>query len=241
MPQAHPPSIVALLKRLLLDMHAQPDDTACGPTCLQALYRYYGDELPLQDVIDEIPPLPGGGTLAVVLANHALKRGYHATLYTYNLQIFDPSWFRGDVDLVTRLQQQAAHKDDTKLQLATQAYVEFLRAGGELRLRNLTGALIRGYLRRERPILTGLSATYLYGCAREIGGQYDDVRGLPAGHFVVLAGYEAIGRRVLVVDPLQNNPLHSSQHYAVEMDTLVAAILLGIVTYDANVLIIEPR
>jgi len=37
-----------------------------------------------------------GGTLAVNLANHALRRGYRALIVTYNLTVFDPSWFRAD-------------------------------------------------------------------------------------------------------------------------------------------------
>ncbi len=33
-------------KELVLgfDIQAQPDEVTCGPTCLQALYQYYGDE-----------------------------------------------------------------------------------------------------------------------------------------------------------------------------------------------------
>src|SRR5207244_2038397 len=77
--------------RLKLDILPQPDDTTCGPTCLHALYRYYDDELSLDTVIDQVQSLEGGGTLAVLLACHALRRGYDATLYTYNLQLFDPT------------------------------------------------------------------------------------------------------------------------------------------------------
>ena len=34
-------------KRLVLDMPGQPDDSTCGPTCLHAVYRYHGDDVPL--------------------------------------------------------------------------------------------------------------------------------------------------------------------------------------------------
>src|SRR5690606_2892332 len=79
--------------QLKLDMLAQPDDATCGPTCLHALYRYHGLELPLETLIRDVPKLENGGTLGVHLANDALRRGYRATLYTYNLQVFDPTWF----------------------------------------------------------------------------------------------------------------------------------------------------
>ena len=83
-------------KELVLDfdMQTQPDDVTCGPTCLQALYNYYGDGIPLKEVIQEVKQLKLGGTLAVMLGNHALKRGYKARIYTYNLTVFDPTWFK---------------------------------------------------------------------------------------------------------------------------------------------------
>lgn len=32
----------------------QPDETTCGPTCLHSVYRYWGDEVGLGDVIGQI-------------------------------------------------------------------------------------------------------------------------------------------------------------------------------------------
>lgn len=78
---------------LNFDIKAQPDDTTCGPTCLHALYQYYNDSIALKEVVDEVKSLKTGGTLAVMLGNHALQRGYNAHIYTYNLNIFDPTWF----------------------------------------------------------------------------------------------------------------------------------------------------
>jgi hypothetical protein len=45
----------------------------------------------------------------------------------------------------------------------------------------------------------------------------------------------------MVADPLQDNPRFGQQYYNVNIERLVASILLGIVTYDANLLILEPR
>jgi len=230
--------------QLDLPMRPQPNDETCGPTCLHALYRYYRQRLPLQTVIQEVPSLPGGGTLGVMLARHALRRGFRARIYSYNLQLFDPTWFGPKApDLRERLRAQRAFKQDAKLRAATDAYLEFLDLGGELRFEDLTKALIRKYLDRQIPILTGLNATYLYRCAREFGPQseYDDVRGQPLGHFVILSGYDRDERTVSIADPFLRNPVAASHHYAVSMDRVIGAILLGIVTYDANLLIIQPR
>lgn len=223
---------------------AQPDDRTCGPTCLHALYGYYGDDLPLERVIAEVGDLVSGGTLAVFLACHALRRGYQARIYTYNLQVFDPTWFTGtNVDIADRLRQQARYKKDPKLSHATSGYLEFLQRGGVLRYTDLSRGLIRRYLKRGFPILTGLSATHLYGTAREIGetDEFDDVRGEPAGHFVVVSDYDKQQRSVLVNDPLFDNPMAAGGHYyRVDVDHLLNAILLGVITYDANLLVIGP-
>lgn len=229
--------------RLPFEILAQPDDSSCGATCLHALYRYHGDELPLDQVVAEVPQLEGGGTLEMLLGQHALRRGYSAVIYTYNLRVFDPTWFGPDApDLTERLLAQEAVKDTPAVQRTSPACREFLALGGEVRFEDLTPALLRRHLKRETPVLAGLSATYLYGCAREVLEQpyYDDVNGLPQGHFVVLCGYQPGDRSVDVADPLQPNPYAPSQHYRVGMDKLICSIMLGVLTHDASLLVIRP-
>lgn len=226
---------------LRLPIRAQPDDTTCGPTCLQSLYRYWADPISLDTVIDEVEALEGGGTLAVLLGLHALSRGYRATIYTCNLHVFDPSWFKSEkTDLSAKLRaQQAAKHDDERLVHASDAYLRFLANGGQVRYEEISGKLIRRHLNRRVPLLAGLSATYLYNCPRELNDENDDIRGTPLGHFVLLDGYEMSRRRVHVLDPYRENPAFRRHHYWVDMSRLVVAIHLGIVTYDANLLVIE--
>jgi len=231
-------------KVLRLDIQKQPDDTTCGQTCLHAVYAWYGDTISLDTVIATTPQLTAGGTLAVQLALHALSRGYRATLYTYDLRMFDPTWFRKGAaadDLKQRLNEQAQAKSDPKLHTATKAFLEFLDRGGKLRWQDLSPASIEEHLDRSHPILTGLSATFLYGTARERGwdNQYDDIHGTPAGHFVVLCGLDRRRQRVLVADPLQRMPGSRDGRYWVGMHRLIGAILLGVLTYDGNLLVLE--
>jgi hypothetical protein len=229
--------------RLPVRMLAQPDEVSCGPTCLQAIYGYWNDDEPLDAVVGRTHRLDHGGTLAVFLANDALRKGLDATIYTYNLTVFDPTWFRPGVDLAARLAAQARAKRDSRLTQLTAGYRDFLELGGRLRLTDLSRTLVRGLLRRRLPILTGLSSTFLYRSAREYGDndRPDDIRGEPAGHFVVLAGYNRQKRTVLVVDPYDPHPYGSTRGYWITIDRVMAAILLGIVTHDANLLVIHPR
>ncbi len=233
--------------KLYLDISPQPDDTTCGPTCLHAIYRYFDDPIGLNRVVSEVTDLEGGGTLAVYLACHALRRDYKATIYTYNLKLFDPTWFATNgPDISEKLRLQLRYKDDDALfNTATHAYLKFFELGGKLRFQALTPGLIRKYLKREVPVLTGLNATYLYNSSREYVADdhlvYDDIRGESTGHFVVLAGYDKMSRNVLIADPLKPNPVSAHQQYQVDIYRLVCSIMLGIVTYDDNLLIIEPR
>ena len=229
--------------QLPISILPQPDDTTCGPTCLHAVYNYYGDDITLDSVIKDTRMLDAGGTLAVFLACSALQRGYKATIYTYNLQMFDPSWFNGsDIDISDRLKQQAAFKQDNKLQHATDGYLEFLKLGGKLRFTDLNTRLLRSVIRKKLPILTGLSSTYLYRDKRDFGPNDvpDDIRGQPCGHFVILSGYHRKDRTVLIADPYHKNPVAPGQLYPVNIDRVICSILLGVLTYDANLLVIQP-
>lgn len=229
---------------LNFDIKAQPDDITCGPTCLHALYQYYKDEIQLKEVINEVKSLKTGGTLAVMLGNHALQRGYSAHIYTYNLNVFDPTWSElSPKKMIDVLKKQMRYKFKSKrLQVASKAYINFLEAGGKILQHELDEALIKKYLKQSVPVLTGLSATYLYGTQREISknNKFDSVRGEPVGHFVIINGYDESSNLVYLADPMNPNPL-KSQYYNVTFDRLINSIMLGIVTYDANLLVIEPK
>jgi hypothetical protein len=224
---------------------SQPDDTTCGPTSLHAVYNYYHDPISLEQVIREIIYLETGGTLEVILGCHALKRGYKATIYTYNVNIFDPTWFiLKDVDIVQKLEQQLAIKGGEKMRIATEAYIEFVQLGGKIAFKDLTPSLLTSFFKQAIPVLTGLSATYLYQSAREYTGEnnrtvYTDVGGYPCGHFVVLCGYDET-QRVVVADPYAANPVSRNSYYSVKVSRLINSIMLGIATHDANLLLIEP-
>ncbi len=224
----------------------QPDDITCGPTCLHSVYEYYGDSTELNTVINSVKMLKGGGTLGALLGTHALKRGYEVSLYTYNLKIFDPTWFQprlSNEDLIKKLKQQAKVKKGTKLRVAIKAYISFLKLGGEVQFADLSPSLLRSYLTQGIPIVSGLSATYLYKSMREYG-KYpvsDDVRGEPQGHFVVLTSYDTEQDTVKVADPYHPESLEEAQVYRINVEHLVNAILLGVMTYDGNLIVITKK
>ena len=226
-------------------IEAQPDETTCGPTCLHAVYRFHGATVDVAALVDSVPSLPDGGTLEVLLACDALRRGYRVAIHTYNLNMFDPTWFSAPgVDIAERLALRAAGRQDPKLAVAVAAYREFLARGGRLYFGDLTRAMLRGLLGRGEPVIAALNLTYLYRQARVSGphDEPDDIHGEPCGHFVVLNGYDRAQKTIGISDPYQANPVAEGQHYAVHVDRVIGAILLGVMTYDASLLVIQkPR
>lgn len=232
-----------------LSIETQPTDTTCGPTCLKAIYDFYEEAVILPQLIREIPSLETGGTLEAFLGMHALDRGFAARMYTYNLKVFDPTWFfpeplPGEV-LIDKLQKQVQIKKSKKLEIACFAYIEYLKRGGEIFMEDLSHTLILKYLKKGVPILTGLSSTYLYKSAREYVDQnrqvIDDVRGYPEGHFVVLENYDPDTHLVSVMDPWPLNPYSENQRYDLSKNHLMTSIMLGVLTYDANLMIITRK
>jgi hypothetical protein len=227
-----------------LRVEPQPTDSSCGPTCLQAVYRHFGLEVDLDELIRRIPSVPGGGTLAVMLGIDALHRGFGAVLQTCNLRVLDPTWFpTKPAALAERITASLAVRRHRKERQELQALHEFITLGGEVRMEPLTRERLRQQLLGGRPVLTGLSATFLYRDQRvnPQTNQYDDLGGEPQGHFVVLAGYDRPTKQVTVHDPWPGSPFADPHRYLVHIDRLINAILLGVLTFDANLLVIQPE
>lgn len=222
----------------------QPTHTSCGPTCLHGIYSFFEDHIKLSKVIKEISDFEeGGGTLGVVLANHALKRGYDVTVYTYNINIFDPTWFQSDQQEI--IDSLAKRRDrwsaDHKEVFAINSYIKFLERGGKIRMETLSKNLIRSILSEKVPIITGLSSTWLYQAPREdqVKNIDDPIHGDPSGHFVIIEGISRT--HASICDPYRFNPISSTNYYKVTFDRLFNSILLGISSRDGNLIVIRKK
>ena len=235
-------------RELAVERIIQPDDLTCGPTCLRKVFAFFGNPTPLDDVLDALERNEDGGTLAVFLGIAALKQGYNARIYSYDLRIFDPTWYGLDTKgLTEKIFERFPYLSDEKRLRAAGAYIRYLEMGGELSFDELTPGLLKAIIDRGHPVLAGLSATYLYRYPRERWDARlerhvdDDVRGEPTGHFVVISGYDHWGRKLIVVDPSEHVPAATNGRAIVDAERLINAILLGDVTYDAVLLEVWPK
>jgi hypothetical protein len=234
-------------RELPVQRFLQPDDTTCGPTCLRKVYDFYGLHIDTDDVIEAIERNEDGGTLAVFLGMTALRHGFGARIFSYDMQIFDPTWSTlPRRALIDKVRLRSSHLGDAKRRRTADAYVRFLEMGGEIAFDDLTPALLRTIIDRGHPILAGLSATYLYSFARERWDPElrrlvdDDVAGHPTGHFVVVSGYDATGRQLTVLDPSEHVPVSADGRVRVGAERFINAVLLGDVTHDAVLLELWP-
>jgi hypothetical protein len=232
---------------LAVQRFVQPDDETCGPTCLRKVYDYFGIDAGVDEIMRALEVNDDGGTLAVFLGISALRRGFNARIYSYDLRIFDPTWFELPSEvLIEKIFARFPSLKDAKRLRAAGAYIRFLELGGELAFEDLSPRLLKSIIDREHPILAGLSGTYLYGYARERWDGTtqrlvdDDISGEPIGHFVVISGYDQWGRRLTILDPFEHAPHDPDGRIQVDSDRLINAIMLGDATYDAVLLEIWP-
>lgn len=228
---------------LPFSIQAQPTETSCGPTCLHAVYAHFGIEYSLERLIREVPEHADGGTSSVMLAQHAVSQGLQASIYSYNVKVFDPTWENAtSQQIAIKLTQRSERTHSVKARANLQAYVNFINSGGTIRFDELTSELLCRILDRGTPMIAGLSSTYLYrNCRIDKDGKDSDIYGEPEGHFVVIADWHPEEQEFVVADPYQKNPMAQGRTYKVGSHRLINSILLGIVTYDANLLVIQPR
>jgi hypothetical protein len=211
------------------------------------VYRHWKLEVPVQRLVREVCHLPEGGTFAVYLAQDALRRGFRARIYTCDLQLFDPSWFRpGSPPIQEKLKaQMMAGVLGERLITQAQAYMDFLDQGGEVVMREPATTLVARLVRRQIPVIAGLSCTWLYRSSRERwAGEKAipaDIAGTPTGHFVVVHGVDPVKRRLSIADPFLHRPFPGQHYYDIPIRRFFNALMLGIVTNDAKLIEIHPR
>ncbi len=227
-------------KILSISIERQPNDVSCGATCLYSIYHYYEDDITLEELLKEVKHVDNGGTLALLLGINALKRGYKALLITYNVDFFDPSWFVSPgVNIVSKLRLQKRWRHELIIQQYTPWYLDYIKDGGSITSEPFTEELVKKCIDHGDPLLIGVNVSYLYGESRIFRDRYNDIRGMSEGHFVIICGYDTLKGTLLIADPWQTNPFSLKSTYWVKFNHLITSMMLGVLTHDANVLVIS--
>lgn len=207
-----------------------------GPHCLAQIADYYGVKLEANDVVAHTRMVYGSGTYDASIALAANHYGFDTQLYTYNLMALGADWFRLPPDLLLKRIEFKAADAEGKRKNSLEAYAQYLKHGGRLLFELSPEFAILNALKQKKPVIVGLCQNYLYALKAE---QTDLGLGDPIGQFVVIDGFKK--NEFHVVDPWPDIPFSKNGTYWVNASALTASILLGQATFDACILVLEPK
>lgn len=196
--------------------YLQPTNSSCGYAALAMLLSFYDAKVSPEDILKAVPIIKNEqeedlGSLSPELATWILGRDYAVDLYTFDFQIIDLSWANLSRDkVIERLETVKNIRNVPSLgrnmsERFIQSYIDFLRAGGNLRIKqNPTSELLINLLRKA-PIFVNVSSHPLYNLGRlsypEPGkNTADDVNGKITTHSLVIYGVTSDGN-FLLADP----------------------------------------
>jgi hypothetical protein len=212
----------------------QPTNTTCSPTALSTLLGHYEDKISPLDIESKVAQCVNDkgekiGTINQQLATWCLDNGYDVTLYTFDCQIIDQSW--SELDAEQQVERMKLRKNgwvvpgmgEEWTKQYTQAYIDFIAAGGTLRIQPAVTTRLLYKLLETGPFLPCVSYSNLYGAARsrnngEVEAIDDDVNGRATNHSIVVYGNDESGN-FLIADSWRKPGLHT-----IEPERLLAAI-----------------
>ncbi|MES2631197.1 MAG: hypothetical protein V4611_04530 [Patescibacteria group bacterium] len=218
----------------------QPTNSSCGHASLAMLLSHYGDIDTPEDVINACPvnlDEEGNekGSVSQELATLLLHRDYDVKLTTFDFQIIDLYWAGlSQSDILNRLEAvkdvrnvKSIGKIESKRYV--NAYVEFLKAGGEIAIQPVPKSQMLRDMLKDGPVFLNVSAHPLYNEGRLSYGDVrettpDDMHGYISTHSVVLYGYNSAGN-FLLADPWEGLTV-------VEPETLLSAITAAQIECD---------
>ncbi len=172
----------------------------CGPTCLAEVMEFYTKEkFDIKDLVKESKSPYKNMDWFFLFGMSALKRGFKVKIITVSTEILDPSWISlNPKKLVRKMKKRIKYLEGRKrkdryliewnLEPLKKA-VKFIEAGGELIFSLITIDLLKYFVKKKMPIIVPVNENIFYGIKRTKDDEYDDIRGYPSGHIVVISGY----------------------------------------------------
>jgi len=194
----------------------QPTNASCGHTALAILLSHYGETTVPEDIINDCPVNLDEkgkelGSVSQELATLLLQKDFNVTLTTFDFQVIDLSW--SNLDQSQILARLEAIKDIRNVKSLGKieskryavSYIEFLKAGGELKIQPVPRSEMLRNMLKKGPIFLNVSSHPLYNEGRLSYGNLreatpDDTNGYITTHSVVLYGCDSNGN-FLLADP----------------------------------------
>lgn len=186
---------------------------------MSMLFSHYGVDKTPQQIVDEVPVVVGSdgtdfGTLTQTLATWALSQGFDVEMVTSDFQIIDLSWAELDRPaMIAKLRQAKSARDIPNLgkslsETYVQSYIDFLEAGGTLRIESYVDQGLLYEMLRRGPLHFCVAPSVLDGKGRfRLTGlrktEPNDIDGSLSTHSVVVSGFTESGD-FLISDPWED-------------------------------------
>lgn len=199
----------------------QPTSTTCGYASLAMLLSHYGENLSVKELVSQTPQAVDEsgasiGSVTAQLATWCVKQGYQAKSVSFDLLITDLSWIGlNSEELAEKLEALKEIRDVPQVggkhwsKTYVQAYIDFIRAGGNLSVEpHPTAQILYNWL-QDGPIYANICSSVVHGTGRARHPEPetdkrltvpDDTHGTVGTHSVVIYGNDEAGN-FLVADP----------------------------------------
>ena len=150
------------MERLRVTSERQlPDSVECGLVCLKMIYAYYGIEISMDRLRQDLA-LTDVGTYAPQLGSHLLKNGFDVEIVTYNPRLV----WKQDKNLTS---EQLKAKFEDRMQSADQNdkfvleyFVNFMNNGGSVKVKIPSIEELDEETKAGRPVIVFLTNAVLY-------------------------------------------------------------------------------
>ncbi|MBT3984899.1 hypothetical protein HOD38_03165 [archaeon] len=222
--------------------------SSCGHSSLLQVLAYYGTKLELKEVVNEISSCEVDdlklGASECELGLFAMKRDFKSTVISLDVRRFDATWFdlsKEELKKKLELRSKFLHNlspEDFKegqgtqyLDNVTKYYSEYFEKDGKVKFLPISKELIKKYIDKKIPVIALVSSQLYFKKARKYNGKFDDIKGKPTGHWIVVSGYT--DKNFIITDPADD--LEKDGNVEMEQNYLISSIN----TYGPVILIIE--
>ncbi len=199
---------------------------SCGPVCLLNVYRYFGIKTELKDILKELRIDDKTTTYPAQLASHLLSNGLKTVFINTNPFVVSPSWKNiRNKELVQKLTKWLKKNKKGRWEKSAKYLLKYLKKGGEIKICDLSTKMIDEYMAEGYLLICCLEESWIWG-ERKIKGtnKFDDIKGEPRGHFIIL--YDKEGEDYLVSDPYPTGLKNRNGLYKLDKNKLLAATLV---------------
>jgi hypothetical protein len=231
--------------------HLQPTASSCGYTALSTLLSFYKVDKSVEELLELVPQLNNEdgkpvGSITAQLATWCLEQNYKVNFYSFDFLIIDLSWSNlNNAQLIEKLELVKDARDISSpgekywSALYIQAYIDMLKAGGNLTIKPHVTTKLLYKLLEKGPVFVNICSYVTHGLGRlnypdpnERKAVPDEIHGTIGTHSIVIYGNEENGNFLV------SDPWHGLEE--VDPETMLCGITAACIEWDSQCFQLTP-